>query len=207
MKLDKRGSFTVEAALIMPIVIFVVITLIYIIFYLHDMTYLKTQANTLSEKGAKSFVYKGRQIENGAIDYSVINDRWIYWRFTEDYGAELVQVENYASTLLEKGFFQIREEEVELTMEVDKGLLGNDFLVTLEAPFHTPFRFVNYLISQGKPISIRVDSKARVPETAEFIRNSQMIDQMTDRLTIIKEGKEKYDEGIEELKELLKEAP
>jgi hypothetical protein len=202
MKMTKQGSFTIEASFIMPLVIFVIITLVYIGFYLHDMTYLQGLANEGALKGAKALTYPERDLEIGRIEYSSMLDRFLYWRFMNHHNTEYL--ESYIKNQIGQNVFQVNTQKTHVETEVEKNLLHTYVKVSIRAPFETPFRFVPMLMNRGEGLYIQVHSKAQMPDASEFIRNIQLMDQMAEEITILQKPKQKYEEIMLELENMLK---
>lgn len=206
-----QGSLTIEASIIMPIVIFIIITMIYFIFYLHDQAYLKTVANNMSLKASKTILYKGRSIEDGNIDYETAISKHkvsdIYWRFINSHN-DTNTIVNYGKKTIfstqNNNVFGIKEKDIEISASVTGNILKKKVKINIKAPFHIPFLFFNLYLNWGKPIIIKVSSKAVIIEPTELIRNMDMITNTAENIKILEKPIKKYYEIIEKIKKTLR---
>ena len=203
VKVNFDGSFTVEASLIMPLIIFIIITLIYFAFYLHDQACLQAIANQVAEKGTESLLYNEVDIDEGSIVYNSINERAIYWRFTDNCNSKTNNIISYGESESKDRFFNVRSKDVVMDLAVNSNLLNKCVQVNMQAPFKTPLKFVNELLNNGKSLNIKVSSKANMNDSVEFIRNIDLINQKGDEIECIKNVKSKYDEAINKVKDYM----
>ncbi|MFP4697753.1 MAG: TadE family protein [Eubacteriales bacterium] len=206
-----QGSFTVEASLIMPIVIFVIISLIYMGFYMHDVAYLQSVANNASMKSAKAMAYKNREIDEGNIVYSDIDDRVnIYWRFSNKSYREIESsVKAYIVEKIGSKCFGVPMNKdsalSNINIKLIKERVMNKYItIQLESNFQTPFDFIPRLLNGGEELKITVKSKSVMPDASEFIRNTTLIDQISDDVKVLREAKNIYEKYVNEVIETLK---
>jgi Flp pilus assembly protein TadG len=84
--LDKstvRGSYTVEAALILPIILFIIAGLLYLGFYLHDKVKIQSIIDDTSTRGREQIQYEA-DLETGLIDYSAYRKRSVLYPYFND---------------------------------------------------------------------------------------------------------------------------
>jgi len=99
MRTLKKGSFTVEAALLMPIIIFMIISLIYLGFYLHDKAVTKFAANYMAVKICQIYANE-LEISTSQINYDKLLDRNILSDLNVDIDAGLQEVYDHISHML-----------------------------------------------------------------------------------------------------------
>jgi TadE-like protein len=99
MKTLKRGSATVEAALLMPIIIFVIVALIYLGFYLHDKAVTKFAANYMATKICQVYTYEF-DINTSQINYDKLLDRNILSDFSLNIDDDLQEIYEYVADML-----------------------------------------------------------------------------------------------------------
>ncbi len=109
LKKDKNnslsGSITVEAAMVMPIVIFTIFAIIYLAFYLHDMCKVQGMVNKTLHKAGIT-VKHDADIATGEVLYEDINDRGVFYLLVgSTKNDEETQVQNYLKQELSKGLF------------------------------------------------------------------------------------------------------
>ena len=67
MRKIKKGSFTIEAALLMPLVLMILIGVLYLDFFVHDRAYLTAAAYEAAVSGSmEGYKKKGNKSENKA---------------------------------------------------------------------------------------------------------------------------------------------
>jgi len=99
MKNLKKGSFTVEAALLMPVITFMIISLIYLGFYLHDKAVTKFAANYMAVRIGQLYANE-LDINTSQIDYDKLLNRNILSDLNVDIDASLQEVYDYVSKML-----------------------------------------------------------------------------------------------------------
>ncbi|WP_343210202.1 TadE family protein [Anaerolentibacter hominis] len=84
MDLRKRvmGSYTVEAALIMPIVIVIITALMMLCMYLHDKVVLESTADAVLDRGGR-LIRDAADVETGRSDYRSLSGRSVYYPFQD----------------------------------------------------------------------------------------------------------------------------
>ncbi len=77
-----EGSFTVEASLVLPIVLFVTMTLVFFCLYVYQQSFLHQTASAVAERAAYSWDNSHKQ----AATYQVGKGQYdsLYWRLSED---------------------------------------------------------------------------------------------------------------------------
>lgn len=104
------GSYTVEAAFILPIIIFVIIACLYMGFIVHDnvriQTVLKRSAGMAQDRLSHS-----REVETGDIQYRNLNEKIRKKQVEKEIG-------EYIKKELEKGVFlaEIQEQSVKISL-------------------------------------------------------------------------------------------
>lgn len=75
-----RGSLTVEAVLVIPIIIFVLFWLVNIAFVLYQYAALQSYANQAVEAAQAGWDNTSKDIRTGRLENSKqLNDAWLYW--------------------------------------------------------------------------------------------------------------------------------
>ncbi|TCK93108.1 TadE-like protein [Natranaerovirga hydrolytica] len=192
---SKQGSFTIEASLLMPFIVFVLITLIYMGFYFHDKTLLQTAVNDVSIKQAKALKYTEVDITTGAVNFQTINDRNLYWRWT-NLNTEPQNEKAYLIERLHTKLFQVNPEAITINTRVEKNLISHYVVVECVAPFNTPFNFIPMLLNKGQPLRITAQSKAMMPDHQEFVRTIDLMQYAIDNLAFLEGMNNAYQEAL-----------
>jgi len=100
MKTLKRGSFTVEAALLMPIIIFMIVSLVYLGFYLHDKAVTKFAADYMAVKICQLYANE-LDINTSQINYDKLLSRNILSDLIVNIDADLQDIYDHVSHMLD----------------------------------------------------------------------------------------------------------
>ncbi|ROR23668.1 TadE-like protein [Mobilisporobacter senegalensis] len=184
-----RASYTVEAALIIPIIIFVIIALIYMGFYLHDKSRIQAILNA-------NIIQAGLMVKhewNGAgdeIDYINIDNRGIYFPVIGDTKQEREEIG------------RILEEQLSINLyiaEINDIVVDADhsnIAVRVEVDMNISILKVKEFFT-GSGTNFTILSKGRVHYPAEFIRQFDVVEGIVDDL-------KGYDEILKKLKAFIK---
>ncbi|NLC19984.1 MAG: pilus assembly protein [Clostridiales bacterium] len=107
---EEKGSITVEAAFVMPVVVFCIIAMIYLAFYLHDYSRLAGTLDLLMHKAGIAVKHEA-DLASGRVSYEDINDRGVFYVLMGDTKAEEERIEKYLAEELNKGLFICRIEK------------------------------------------------------------------------------------------------
>jgi hypothetical protein len=99
-----KGSITVEAAFIMPIVIFTIFALLYLAFYLHDMCRIQGTMDKTLHKASLSIKHV-TNFKTDEILYEEISNRGIFYLAFGSTKEDENQIHNYLQQELAKGLF------------------------------------------------------------------------------------------------------
>lgn len=93
-----KGSFTVEASLILGLIIACVMVCVYSCLYLHDKVILEGAAHLAAQRG-RLLVTENQDMETGESDWTLFSEKGLLWRIT---GADRKdEVCAYAASLVE----------------------------------------------------------------------------------------------------------
>ncbi len=104
MKKKMEASMTVEAAFVMPIVLFSVIALILMSFYLHDIC---TIQNVVDDTLHRTSLQLKHETDNqtGKVKYGQINDRGVFFAISGGFDQEQEKIQTYLNQKLSSGLF------------------------------------------------------------------------------------------------------
>ena len=112
MKKRVNASFTIEAVFIMPIVIFVIVSIIYISFYLHDYNRMYCVTDRVLHKAVLSVKHES-DIETGKLNYDEIKKQGVFYQMLGISDTREEDIEGYLMKKLSDGFFATRITERE----------------------------------------------------------------------------------------------
>ncbi|MCJ8013142.1 pilus assembly protein [Paenibacillus sp. KQZ6P-2] len=79
---NTEGSFTVEASLVLPIVLFVTMILIFFCLYVYQMSFLHQTASAVAERSAYSWDNSHKEAATGEVAKGQYDS--LYWRLSDD---------------------------------------------------------------------------------------------------------------------------
>lgn len=183
-----QGSYTVEAAFIMPLVILVIAALIYMAMYMHDKNRIKAVLDKTSIEGSLMIKHETDK-ESSSIEYQNIDNRGIFFPIMGSCREEEERIESKLKEQLNRGMFlgEIKDIAVEMSHTKIKIKVKINMDISL-------FRVKEFFQNSGTEIII--NSTGYVYYPAEFIRKFNAIEGIADDI-------KGYDEIIEELQKLL----
>lgn len=177
---NSRGSLTVEAALIVPIIIFVLFWLVNIAFVLYQYAVLQSVANQAVEAAQAGWDNTSKEIRSGRLRNSTqLDDEWLYWNLVDkDRGLKESSLEHWAKKRLEKdplmALFTGKSRQGKLTVEVTQSsllFLRRTLEVRITDNRHTIFSPLRTLFGFELTNQVMVVSSGTLQDPAEFIRN------------------------------------
>lgn len=175
-----RGSFVVEGAIVIPVVIFVVFLVMYICFVLYHQVFLQTLANEAAEKGASSWSseveFNGTFIND--IPIEKLDKSGLYWRtFDTNKDIKLRTIDRYireklhSSNVLEKKNLSNIKTQIRLKNHI----VNKKLEVVITEELNTPFDKVKKLLGLKEGMSITASAEAVIEDSSEFIRSTDFI--------------------------------
>ncbi len=176
-----KGSFTIEASIIFPLVLLVLVTMITIGLYLHEMTVLQGIANAVSD-------------HSGEILKVTDEKQW----------EERMKEEVYQ---LAQNAFLLQPSTLNVTCEVTQGLISYHLELRIKKNFKTPFRSITQLMngSNNSFLTMEVCAKSKHTDPTRFIRGIDFLDDVSSEITLTKDLKDKYREMMDGLESMIDE--
>jgi len=183
----KDGSITVEAVLIVPIVLLAVFFLIYLAFYLHDMARIEGTMDKALMKA--SYVFKhDADFTTGEPYYETINDRGVFYMLFGNTQQEKKELEKYVKEQLAAGLFIVKVSGIKA--EVDK----RNIALRVETSLTITNKGVMNLFKQyTKKILVR---KSTAHDPAETIRLTEVILDTGDKIKGVDALKSKIEQFL-----------
>lgn len=184
MRKYARGSFTVEAAFIFPIILFVIFSLICVTFYIHDKCRLQAVADRILHKASLTIKHEA-DIQSGKVSYEKINDRGVFYLPFGNAEKEEESIREFLQ--LEMGGGLLAAEVTDIKVIAGKWKIE----VSLEGEYKIPIQGVlDYF--QPDPILIKVCSPVHNP--AETVRIGEIILDTGEKIKGLEELKNKIDQ-------------
>ncbi len=184
LKKESRGSLVIEAAIIFPIVIFIIFFVMYICFLLYQMSSLQIIANQAAEKGAEgwnnSLEFKASFIN--VLDKDIENN---LYRTIYDYSkeAKLETIDKYIRKELridDKNAYSAGRSNIEVKLKNHFGY--KSLIVEVSKEIKTPFDEIVKIFGLKDGFNISVKSQSVIDNNTEFIRNTDFILDIADEI-------------------------
>lgn len=162
------GSYTVEAAFVVPILIFVLLALIYMSFYLYDKVRIQSVIDTEAAVAAGAVKHE-RNPETGDVEYEHLDDRGLYFSMFGDLSREEEKTKERVRAQLEHGLFLCEVTGVEVNLDRSQA----DIRVFAHANIRM-LKIREYFAGSGTDLVLMATGKVHYP--AEFARRLSMLD-------------------------------
>ena len=163
---DERGSITVEAVFVMPVVVFAISALIYLAFYLHDYCRITATVDMVLQKTSVAVKHEA-ELATGIVSYEDINGRGVFYMLLTDAKDMEEQIARFLEDELSKGLFicHITKSDVRV------GKLGIKITVWARGNINLPM----FKTALGKIMQINLERTYPVHYPAETIRSCELI--------------------------------
>lgn len=160
-----KASFTVEAAFILPMVLFTIVFIVYLSFYLHDYCKIQSIVDGVIHKAAMNIKHE-MDIDSGRVNYDELNKGLLSQVF-EKLDVKENEIQIYTGRLLSKGLIITKITDI----HVSKDIL--DISIRVEGEYQFPIKGLQWLISLDNTLAVEAKSAYHYP--ANFIRISDVI--------------------------------
>lgn len=184
-----QGSYTVEAAFVMPMIIFIVIALIYMSFYMHDKSRIQSILDTAITQSSLMIKHE-MDSTNREIDYEHIDARGIYYPVIGSVEKERNAIIEMVKAQLSSGLFIANIENI--TVEADH----LDIQIKVCARMKISILKVKEFF-YGSGTQVTITSRGRVHYPAEFVRRFDVVEGVAHDI-------KGYDEIILKLQKIIK---
>jgi len=185
-----RGSITVEASLVVPVVIVCILALAYFSILIYQRAFLQELADDTARRAAAFWRNHAGSVSTGRLEKSSISAEGLYWRFFEEYKKEKIKrIADYinqqedSSHPLKQGRLDSYSllksvsggKDMRVMLELKDYAVYKKLRVTVEDSYAVPIGGLlkNFGMSGG--YGIKVESEAVVGDPDEFIRNADFI--------------------------------
>jgi len=178
--LDKstvKGSYTVEAALILPIILFIIIGLLYLGFYLHDKVKIQSVINDISTKGRELIQYEA-DLKTGLIDYGYYQSRFFFYPYFTDFVEKENNINVYLTEELNKGLFIAKVDSVAVSATLKR------IHISVNGHMDIPFIEINQLFTNSG-LTFSNNNTMEIHNTEEFIRVLDVFSGVADKVKVI----------------------
>lgn len=182
-RINTTGSITIEASLVFPFILLILIITIYIIIYIHDMSCLQSIAN-----GAMLEIQKYHEDTN----YTDRIEKGIY---TDGHSEETIikQVINFINQTAAERLLIKDIDNLKIDIKMQNYLVYKKIEIYISREIGIPY------ISKGCLTPMKVVSKTKYLQPTHCIRGLDFVDDITSEIEVIKPIKNKYDSILEEI--------
>lgn len=183
-----KGSYTVEAALILPLIFFIIIGLIYLGFYVHDSVKIQSIIDETLIK-ARNLVQRDADISTGTVDYEAYLNRNLLYPYFSDFKDKESEIKTYMLDRLNSGLFIAKPKNINIKVE------SFDIHIEVEAEMEFPFTQMEYYFSKSSE-AITWTNKNNTQTPMEFIRIFKVF-------SSVSESSQKVEEAINKLRNII----
>ncbi len=164
---NKRGSFTVEVAIVFSVVFMLVAALVYIFMIMYQYAFLQSSANKASNVG--EYYYSNKY---GTECNSKINSD-LYWRMFDTKASN-------KKKLLNKYIFQSLEKSIVDVDGYSDNSISYKFLlkqlnIRIETQYPLPIGNMFEMFGLPSTIKMRAEANSNIHDNAEFVRKLDII--------------------------------
>lgn len=182
MKSDKiRGSYIVEASLIFPFICLVLVSILIISIYLHDVVVLKSVAHIAVSK-------------TDIFNNDISSENYYYEESSKQQVINYITSKALQELIMKQGDFNVN-------YQINTTLISSQVKVDIVKDFILPFKFISKFFDGRNSfvIKIHVSSFSNRYNSPNIVRGIDFIDDMTDEINVTNEIKEKYENQINKL--------
>lgn len=157
-----RGSYTVEAALLLPCILMFLIALLYLGFYMHDKARIQSVIAEVQTRG-RILIRCGSHMNTGIMDYEQYNKRGIFYFLNQDLNQEREEIEAYLKDKTSRGLFIARITNTDIKVSQSR------IKIEITADMEFPFMDVQKLFVNGG-MNVQLENTVDLQNQIEFIR-------------------------------------
>lgn len=197
---NHKGSITVEAAVIVPIVIIAVMVVLHIVLLIFQSCIMHIAANKISERAAAVWQKPNIAFETGKTTKSDIEELEIYRRWNFNNSADKRELQEYAIDMLRSASI-LKGEDIKVDILYQNTIITQKITVKLSASYTNPLGGLTGAWGLGGRTQLNVQSQSVVDDPVEFIRNSDFILETASKVPLISEFESKWNEIVNKIVE------
>ncbi|QHQ60242.1 hypothetical protein Ana3638_05160 [Anaerocolumna sedimenticola] len=181
-----KGSYTIEAALIFPTILFIITSLIYLGFYLHDQDKLEAILDEYLIKG-RDFIQYEADMQTGVINYDKYYKRGLLYSLEDNLKEKEQKICNDIQLQLTNGLFIAKVNSINVEAS------HTHINLQIKAEMGLPFIGLMPLFAESGT-SITAQNKVPIENNAEFIRIFDIFFSVADKIPVLSESLKKLQE-------------
>lgn len=185
--MKNRGSFTVEAIIIVPLVFYILLMLIFLSLILYQQVFVNAVAQKASENGAATWKMVSKDLFYQQIQIKDFEESNLYWRIVDfDKKQKFEKVKEYIIYNLDNySLYKTKKENCTIDISLDDYVIYKKLNVKVTHKYKLPIGTLLSKLGLTGNITLTSYSQSVINEPAEFIRN---IDFAVDTITQIDES-------------------
>ncbi len=190
---NNRASVTLEATIVMMIVIYVIVVMIYATYLLYQQVRLQCAVNIAAERGAMVYSNNARDMYTGKInpaEYKNINPFWRIIEGNSTKEGKRQKIEEYVKsdiTGTSGRNLLSTKNNVEITAKIEDYIVYKKITVDATGKYVVPVGGFMEWVGLPNPYPISVHAESVVQDSAEMVRN---VDLAVD--VVVKIDKDKF---------------
>ncbi|MDF2586334.1 MAG: hypothetical protein K0S41_175 [Anaerocolumna sp.] len=187
-----KGSYTVEAAFVLPCIIFTIIALMYCSFYMHDKNKLQSVLDETLTK-SKTLIQNETNMENGEMDYETYLSSGILYSLNPNYKNKENLIADYMNKRLKSGLFVSSVKDIFVKVRLNK------LEINVTASVNIPFLEVKrYFTKSG--FTVNLYNSTIIQNQADFIRIFDVFTGVTEKVDIVDQTLKKLQQILDSVK-------
>lgn len=170
-KKSQKGSTTVEAALLTPVIILSIVALVYMGLILCERCSMQAAADYASEAGSAAWKHTSAEEGTGKVYAADLGNEALYWRI-RDTNHDIKNKKSVAAAYYYKySQMAVKSGSRETESDVSDCIVYKKLGVELEQQFHIPVPGFMSIFGLDSDLGLKVRSESTINEPAELIRN------------------------------------
>lgn len=186
-----KGSITIEASFILPILLLAVLTVIFLGVYMHDMSCMQSVANHAALH-ASSIIQKDTHYEL-RLEQGLYFNHFNEQKFNDKMNAFIIEQ-------LEPMLINQIHNRLDIDCIIENKIVYKKVHITITYPFKTPFdRINNIFFPKSKNKVMQAQAHAQLYDPTEVINTYEAIDDISSDIVFIQPIKKAYQEIIDKI--------
>ncbi len=175
-----RGSFTVEAALVVTLVIFIILLFFFMAVLLYQQVLVQSAANYAAARGADTWDGFPKSVYTGKYHESDIKEDELYYNFHDTKKDErLKKIEAMARSRIEERSLPA-EYDLQVEAEVEDYILYKTLLVNARFAYKIPVPKIR-ILGLSNEITLKATGRATIRDCAQMIRDTGLVIELADK--------------------------
>lgn len=191
--INQNGSITVEAAVIVPVVILAVLITLYITLIIFQTCVMNVVANNICERAAGVWLNQYSSFETGKVSKWDIERLGLYRRWSFEDSIKGEELQEAVKSMLEKASI-LKARDIKVEIKHKNTILSQQITVELSASYINPLGGLTGTWGFGRTTQLKVQSQSVIDDPVEFLRNSDFIIETASGFPIIGEFESKWNE-------------